>query len=307
MIHKRVLVTGGAGLIGRHLVPLLVSKGYQVTVLDQYKYDYPSVKFVQADFSNDSIIVPLLKQSDVVIHLAAMIGVDNCRLNPKKVIEINNTNTKQFFDHCVANGVKKIIFSSSSEVYGDSKDVPFKEDGKLSPYSIYGKNKILIEKYLFNLQKKSEIKVGIVRFFNVYGPGQKETFVVPIFINNCLTNKPLIVHGDGEQIRCFTYVGDAAQGLLMLSEYNKTPFEIVNIGRSFEYTMLDLANAVIKANPSSTSTIRLVPYGQSGVRSASMEVARRVPYTNKAKKLLNFVATTSLEEGIVKTMEYYKT
>lgn len=305
MIYKKVLVTGGAGLVGRHLVPLLVKKGYQVTVLDQFKYVYPKVKFVQADFSNSSIVTPLLKQCDLVIHLAAMIGVDNCRLNPEKVVEINNKNTKKFFQDCLNCGVKKILFSSSSEVYGNSQEVPFREDGNLSPYSVYGKNKMLIEKYLYDIQQKSNLKVGIVRLFNVYGPGQKETFVVPIFINNCLCDKPIIVHGNGKQIRCFTYVVDAVIGIEKLCEYDKSPFEIINIGRSHEYTMMDLAIAVKKAIPYSKSKIILMPYGQEGIRSSAMEVMRRVPSTEKAKRLLDFEASTSLENGIMETIQHY--
>jgi len=304
MEHRRVFVTGGAGLVGRHLVPLLVAKGYQVTVLDQFPCKLDSVKFIQGDFSDTSLVTPILNASDIVVHLAAVIGVDNCRDNPERVIEINNTNTQKFFDACVSARVHKIVFSSSSEVYGDSKDVPFREDGELSPYSVYGKNKVLMEKYLQKLHQKSGVKVGIVRLFNVYGPGQRATFVVPIFIKNCLTNKSLTIHGDGKQVRCFTYVEDAAHGILAICEYAKTGFEIVNIGRNYEYTMMDLAKTVMHALPMSKSKVVFIPYGENGVRSSSMEVMRRVPFTQKAKKLLHFEATTSLEEGINKTIKH---
>lgn len=302
--NKRVLVTGAAGLLGKQLVLILVSHGYQVTALDVRTVIFVSARSIQADFSDEKVILPLLKNTDLVFHLAAEIGVDNCRLNPEKVIKVNFDDTKVFFENCINSGVKRIVFSSSSEVYGDSDDVPFKEDGKLSPYSIYGKNKVLIENYLKELQANSNVSVGIVRFFNVYGPGQKDDFVVPIFINNCFANLSITVHGDGQQTRCFTYVADAAMGLFKMGLYESTKYEIVNIGRNVEYTMMDLAKSVKKAIPNSTSEIILQPYGLGGVRSSNMEVKRRVPSINKAKTLLGFEAITPLEDGIRETVSH---
>lgn len=306
MKHTKVLVTGGAGLIGRNVVPILLERGCEVVVLDHFSYPSEAVSSIQADFFDTAVVVPLLKKCDLVIHLAAMLGVDNCRLNPEKVVEINYHKTKDFFDLCVECGVSRIVFSSSSEVYGDSLKTPFKEDGELLPYSEYGKNKVLMEKYLSTLQQKSAVTIGIVRFFNVYGPGQQPTFVVPLFINKCIKNEPITVHGSGEQIRCFTYVGDAALGLVKMCEYDASPYEIINIGRSYEYTMMDLARTVKNAIPESKSEIVMIPYGSNGVRSSDMEVMRRIPSVEKARRLLGFEATTSLENGIALTLQNIK-
>lgn len=302
--NNKVLVTGAAGLLGKHLVPILISHGYQVTALDLQKVSFTSARSIQADFSDDEVIIPLLKNTDLVFHLAAEIGVDNCRFNPDKVIKVNFSDTKTFFNHCVEYGVKRIVFTSSSEVYGDSDEVPFIEDGKLSPYSIYGKNKVLMENYLKELQAKSDISVGVVRFFNVYGPGQKDNFVVPIFINNCLLNLPITIHGDGQQTRCFTYVTDAAMGVFKMGLYETNKYEIVNIGRNVEYTMMDLAKTIKEAIPNSISKISLLPYGLDGIRSSNMEVRRRVPSVEKAKKLLGFEAKMPLGYGIKETVSY---
>lgn len=304
--YKNILVTGASGLIGRGLISLLVKKGYNVTAIDIYKRDIENVKFIQGDFANINLMKIALKDIDVVIHLAAMLGVDQCRLHPKEVIKVNYKDTKSLIDLCIKNKVKKFIFTSSSEVYGDSKIIPYKEEAKLTPVSVYGKSKVLVEKYLSKVQKKSKIKIGIARLFNIYGFNQRPVFVVPILINLAFQNKPLKIFGDGEQIRSFTYIDDGVLGIFKLMLYENKRFEIINIGRNIEYSIKKVAEIILKNLPKSKSRIKLIPYGSKGVRQKSLEIKRRVPSVEKAYKLLDFEAKTSLEEGLRKIIKKWK-
>ncbi len=296
--YKNVLITGGAGFLATHLTSSLVKDGYNVTIIDIRKSNIKNVKFIQSDFSNTSVIRPYLETTYAVFHLAAMVGVDRCRLNPEEVIKTNYEDTKKFIKLCESVNVKKFIFTSSSEVYGNSPNAPFKETDKPKPVSVYAKTKVLIEKYLENVANRNNMRVGIVRLFNVYGPHQRKNFVVPIFVDMALLNKSLPLIGSGNQIRCFTYIKDAVEGIMRLFEYNETNYEIVNIGRKHESTMKDLALLILKLIPLSKSKLEYKQYGKDGIREYRLEVKRRVPSVEKARVLLGFEAKISLEEGI---------
>jgi UDP-glucose 4-epimerase len=244
-----ILITGGSGFVGTHLIKYLKKRGYKnLTVVDVVPPKVGGVNFVKSNFYNLKAISKILKKTDCVFHLAAMVGVDRCRLDPKKVHKINNIEAKKFIDLCVKNGVKRFIFSSSSEVYGNSKNVPYKEGATLHPISEYAKSKVAVEKYLKRVQQKSNMTIGIVRFFNVYGPGQRKDFVMSIFVDRTLRNKPLTILGDGKQTRCFTFVGDAIKGLFKLLKY-KSKYEIFNIGSTYETSINDLTKIILKHLP----------------------------------------------------------
>lgn len=296
--YKNILVTGGSGFLATHLMPELVKGGYRVTTIDIYKSNVKNVRFIEADFNNTSVMRPLLEETDVIFHLAAMVGVDECRLNPEQVMKTNYEDSKNFIDLCVKTNVKKFMFTSSSEVYGNSPNIPYGEDDKLEPISIYAKTKVLIEEYLKNISDKNSMKIGIVRLFNVYGPYQKKRFIVPIFVDLALHSKNLTLFGSGKQIRCFTYVKDVVKGIIKLLEYDKSNYEIVNIGRRYETTIRKLALLILKCIPSSKSSLKHKQYGKDGIREANLEIMRRVPSIEKAKNLLGFEARTTLEEGI---------
>ncbi|PIR80236.1 MAG: NAD-dependent dehydratase [Candidatus Levybacteria bacterium CG10_big_fil_rev_8_21_14_0_10_35_13] len=294
---KKVLVTGGAGLLGKSIIPLLLKKHYSVVALDINESKIPKVKFIKGNFNDKEMINKLLKDMDVVIHLAAMLGVDECRLSPEKVMKVNYQDTKTLIESCISNNVKKFIFTSSSEVYGNSLSIPYREDNLTTPVSTYGKSKVMVEEYLKEVANNSKMKVGIVRLFNVYGYYQRKSFVVPMFIEAALKDKPLIIFGDGTQTRSFTYVTDAARGIIKFLDYDGR-YEIVNIGRNKEYTVNDLARVIFKNLPNSKSIIKYVKYGSKNVRDISLEIKRRVPSVEKAKNLFNFSAKTSLEDGV---------
>jgi UDP-glucose 4-epimerase len=304
MKYKNILVTGGGGFIGSHITKELVKRGCKVIAVDQYLVNLPSVTFIKSSFT-DKKLDPFLKNIDVVIHLAAIVGVDICHDNPRLVMETNYTDAKEFIDKCNNFGVKRFIFSSSSEVYGNSKKVPYKEIQIPSPVSLYGRTKILTEEYLRKIAKKEKMSVGIVRLFNVYGPGQNKNFVIPKFIKAAINNKPIQIFGDGKQIRCFTFISDAVEGIMRLVEYNESLYETINIGNSKETTINNLAEIVLNQVHDSNSKIAHLPYGKNGVRDFSIEILKRVPSITKAEKLLGWRALVSLEKGIARTIDSY--
>lgn len=302
---NKILITGGSGFLGNHLSGLLVKNGYDVTVLDKMPSSVAGVKYVKGDFNDQELIKRLLIGIDGVFHLAAVVGVDYCNDNPDQVDKVNVNDTSVFLKLCTKLGVKRVIFTSSSEIYGNSNDIPYREESLVHPFSAYGKGKLLIENYIKTISL-SQTTFGVVRPFNVYGPGQRPSFVVPIFIKAALNNLPIDVFGDGNQTRCFTYVEDVANGILKLYAYNKTPYEIVNIGNNREFSMNELASLILSLIPSSTSEITHKKYGIDGVREETLEIVRRVPSIEKAKTLLGFEAKTTLELGLDKTIEYYR-
>ena len=299
MIYNKILITGGSGFLGRHVCQLLKSRGYFVTVVDKVPLREKEVQFYSTEFSNQATMVPLLKQSDAVIHLAAMVGVDNCRLHPKEVMKINYTDSIKLIDTSIDCKVKKFVFSSSSEVYGNSREVPFREDSELKPNSLYGKTKIMVEEYLKVVNRNNpEFHVGIVRLFNIYGPGQRGDFVIPKLIKLAQENRPITIYGDGKQTRCFTFVKDASEGLVKLLEYEDTSFETVNIGSIAQYTISDLAGKILELLSRSKSEIVYQPYGKKGVREEFLEIQKRIPATGKSNRILGFEAKTRLDEGL---------
>ena len=234
MGNKNILVTGGAGFIGDHLVSSLLANRYNVTVVDHHKPRNTNLTYHQIDFADTKALMPILEKHDAVFHLAAMVGVDRCRLHPDEVMKINYQETKHFIDLCTNTNIKHFFFTSSSEVYGYSKNIPYREDAELQPLSVYGLTKALTEQYLKSIHREKGLKVSIVRLFNVYGPRQEPNFVIPIFIGRALRGEKITIIGDGTQTRCFTYVKDATEGMLRLFETNKSGYEIVNIGNKKE-------------------------------------------------------------------------
>ncbi len=301
---KQVVITGGSGFIGTHLTKKLLEIGkYEIVIIDLIPPKVDGVRFVQAEIADLEKIKSYLSGSDVVIHLAAMVGVDNCRNNPEKVRQVNYEDTKNLIDFCAINNVKRFIFSSSSEIYGNSTEIPYREDGIPQPISVYAQCKLQIENYLKT--KTKPMGVGIVRFFNVYGPGQKDSFVVSIFLKAAINNEPINIFGAGNQTRCFTYVGDAVEGVANLVEYDKTPYEIVNIGNPNEVSIKEVAQLVLKNVPQSKSIINYKTYGDGEVRDISLEIDRRVPSAEKARDLLGFQAKTDLDNGISLILQTY--
>jgi len=294
-----ILITGSAGFIGRHLVKYLQQQGgHTLTLIDVKEESEESEKVirVQASFGDPELLDRILPGQDVVFHLAAVLGVEHALENNDQLRKINLTDTKLLIDKAEEHGIKKIVFSSSSEVYGNSTEIPFQEHGTLSPISEYGKYKIEIEKYLEEKTLTGALQVTVVRFFNIYGSNQRQDFVVNKFIEAVKNNEDLCINWDGNQTRCFTYVEDAIRGLFATMTYSKKKFDIFNIGNPREIPVLTLAKMVLEAHPLSTSNIIIL--NRNNVKR--YDITRRVPSLLRSEQELGYVPIVHLEEGIKK-------
>jgi len=288
----KILITGGSGFIGSNLIPLL-SKNHQVSVLDvnSPKLD---IQFIKADIQNLEVVKDAIKDCDLVIHLAALVGVESTENFPIKTLEFNINGTKNILEACRHSKVKKIIFSSSSEIYGQPLSVPIKESDPLIPITIYGISKLTAEEYVKSYSKMYGIDYTILRFFNAYGPNQSQNFVIPRFVNLALQNKSINIHNDGTQIRAFCHVEDIVKGIYLVLEQGNN--EIFNIGNDSEPICIrDLSQKIVLMTNSQSEQI-FVPFEKSN-RNRN-EILTRIPVIDKAKDMLNYHPKISLVEGI---------
>jgi UDP-glucose 4-epimerase len=295
----KVFVTGGSGFIGIPLVRHLLEKGHEVKMLDLKK---PIIKHKNLEFVNKSIMDELtedIKGCDLVLHLAAILGVDNSDNKPLETMRINLEGSVNVFKSAIEADVNHMVYASSSEVYGEPRELPIREDSVKGPVSTYGVSKLAAEIYAKAHNHEFDADIKIVRFFNVYGYGQSDNFVVPIFLNNALANKPISVFGNGNQTRCFTYVEDAVEGILKVVEKGKTG-EAYNIGNNQPTTMLELAK-LIKEITGSSSEIIKAGFGKD-TRLKEREIEYRIPDISKIESL-GWKPTTMVKEGIKKILE----
>ncbi len=296
------VVTGGCGFIGQVLVQKLLEQGKKVKVVDITK---PSITHPNLTFSKKSVLEDInndLKGCEVLFHFAAVLGVVNSDNNPLKTLEVNLIGSRNVFKAAVDCGVKTIIYSSSSEVYGEPRELPIKETTTKGPVSTYGVSKLAAEMYALAYFKEHNIDFRIVRFFNVYGPGQQPQFVMSIFIKNVLDGKSPTIFGDGSQTRCFTYVDDAIDGVLTVVGEGK-PGEAYNIGNDKQTTILELAHLVIKASGKKLAPI-LTPFGE-GTRLKEREINYRQPNISKMRSL-GWQPKILVDEGIKRTYDWAK-
>lgn len=295
----KIFITGGSGFIGLPLVKRLLEQGNEIKVLDLIK---PDIEHKNLIFINKSIMEELsedINGSDIVYHFAAILGVDNSDNKPLKTMKINLEGSVNVFKSAVDAHVKRVMYVSSSEVYGEPRELPIKEDSVKGPVSTYGVSKLAAEIYANAYTHEFGIDIRIVRFFNVYGPRQSGNFVIPIFLKNALENKDLKVFGEGSQTRCFTYVDDAIQGILKVVENGK-PGEVYNIGNDKPTTLIELAQIVKELTNSNSKTIK-VGFGKE-TRLKEREIEYRIPDISKMKGI-GWEPKTEVKEGIKKILE----
>jgi UDP-glucose 4-epimerase len=317
----RVLITGGAGFIGSHLTDGLLREGAAVTVLDNLSAGHRSnlehnltsarFRFVEGDVLDAEVLEPLLQEHDLVCHLAAIVGVPRVLADPLQAIVQNVGGTETVLALAHRHG-RRVLFASSSEVYGKGAQVPFAEDDdrllgstRVARWS-YATAKALDE-HLCLAYHAQGLPVSIVRYFNAYGPrldARGYASVVATFIGQALANRPLTIHHDGLQSRCFTYVQDTVRGTILAATRPEALGEVFNIGSEQETSVLDLAQLILQLTGSAAETV-FVPYSEA-FGAAFEAVPRRVPDTSKAARLLGFRATVPLEQGLRETIAWFR-
>ncbi len=316
-----VLITGGAGYIGSHLADRLLADGHSVVALDDlstgrmeniaHHLGNPRFVWVQGDVRDAALVARLVGQCDVVFHLAAVVGVAHVIHDPLRCVQVNIGGTEAVLAAAFAHR-RRVVFASSSEVYGKNDRVPFREEddrilgATWIPRWAYAVSKALDEHLCFAYADRG-LEVSIVRYFNSYGPrmdGRGYGSVVARFISQALKGEPLTVYGDGQQTRCFTYVSDTVEGTLRAGTRTEALGQAFNIGSDREITIRSLAEMIL-ALTGSPSRIVLVPYEQAyGGRFE--EAPRRRPAVDKARRMLGFEATVSLEEGLRQTIRWFE-
>lgn len=298
----KIAVTGGSGFIGLPLVEALLQQGHHVKILDLKQ---PAIEHKHLEFSKKSIMDDLkdsLKDCDMVYHLAAVLGVEHTDKRPLETIRINLEGSVNVFKCAAEAGIKDMVYASSSEVYGNPRELPIREESVKGPVSTYGVSKLASEIYAQAYNHEFGTNIKIVRFFNVYGPRQSDNFVVSIFLKNALHNSPIRVFGDGSQTRCFTYVQDAVDGVLKVVEKGKNG-EVYNVGNNHPTTILQLAETIKEVAGSKSEIVR-VGYGKDS-RLREREIDYRIPDISKINAI-GWEPKTRIAEGIKKILEWKK-
>jgi UDP-glucuronate 4-epimerase len=315
MNKGRFLVTGGAGFIGSHLVDrLLAQNAARVVVVDNFDefYDpqikranisshigHRSYRLVEADIRNYKSLKELFSDEvfDAIIHLAAKAGVRPSVADPLGYNDVNVTGTMNLLDLAQRNGINKFVFASSSSVYGPTAVTPFKEDAPMSPISPYAATKSAGELISHTYSHLYDMQVVCLRFFTVYGARQRPDLAIHKFARLIASNSPIPVYGDGTAERDFTYIDDIMQGVLASIEYDKSSFEIINLGESSTITVTRLIELLEDALGRKANIDRQPP--QPG------DMPRTHADISKAQELLGYKPTTPIETGIRKFAEWF--
>ena len=314
----KVLITGGAGFLGSHLTDAFLDRGDEVYILDtgrtakvRHRIGHPGLHFVHASIFDADVLEGLMARVDLVYHLAAVVGVEHYVGDPYEVLNVNVNGTQNVLRLALKHG-RRVVFASTSEVYGRNPNVPWSEDDDriLGSTRIdrwcYSTSKAIGEHFCFAFAKMG-LPITVLRYFNVYGPRLDAIDVgrvITIFLGQVLRNKPVTVVGNGTQTRCFTYVSDAVAATVAAGLREATVGGVFNIGNDQEVSIRTLAERMI-AISGSTSQIRYVPQGE--VYGSSYEdIPRRVPDIRRMHEILGVTPKVSLDEGLRWTIESFR-
>ena len=316
----RVLITGGAGFIGSHLSDAYLERGDEVFVLDDlstgtienisHLKDHPRFHYTIESVHNQPVAAELVDQCDVIFHLAAAVGVRLIVESPVRTIETNVRGTEVVL--ALANKKKKkVLIASTSEVYGLSTEVPFREDGNLvmgattKGVGVTRAQKRSTSFWRSPTGARKKLPTVVVRLFNTVGPRQTGQYgmVIPTFVKQALSGRPITVYGDGRQSRCFCYVGNVVGALMKVMDHPDAVGQVFNIGSNEEITILDLAKRV-KELTHSASEIVLVPYDEA-YEEGFEDMPRRVPDISKVNRLVGFHPDKSLDGILESVIEFH--
>jgi UDP-glucuronate 4-epimerase len=316
-VNKSILITGGAGFIGSHLVDsLLAEGGWQVTVLDNFNSFYspeikraniaahlenPQFSLYENDFCDAETLQKIFAENNfgAIVHLGAWAGVRPSLLNPKLYAQVNINGTLNLLDAAREFGVKQFVFGSSSSVYGINSKIPFAEDANVSkPISPYAATKAAGELLCHTFSHLYDIRTVCLRFFTVYGARQRPDLAIHKFAKLISQDKPIPVFGDGTTRRDYTYVNDIIQGVRAAIDYDQSKHEIINLGESQTIELRELIELLEKS------------LGKKAIIERHAMQPGDVPLTfadiSKARGLLNYNPTTKIEQGIPKFVEWFK-
>lgn len=315
------LITGGAGFIASHLAEALLAQGHAVTAIDNlstgryanitHVAGNPKFRFVGETITNEVVMDRLMEGCDVVFHLAAVVGVDLVVKDPVRTVETNLHGSETVL-RLARRHHKKVLIASTSEVYGKSEAIPFREnaDRVMGPTTksrwIYAESKAIDELLALAYHKQFELPVVICRLFNTVGLRQTGAYgmVIPRFVEQALAGKPIRVFGDGTQSRCFCNVKDVVRALMAVMLEPKAVGEIYNVGSQEEISIYDLARRVV-ARAQSTSVVTLVPYDEA-YEAGFEDMQRRVPSTEKIKAAIGWEPTITLDQTLDEVIAYIR-
>jgi UDP-glucose 4-epimerase len=318
----RFLITGGAGFIGSHLAERLIEGGDSVVLLDNLSTgSVENIRQLKSssrmsyhldNIENRQLVAELVDDADVIVHLAAAVGVKLIVESPVRTIETNVNGTQQILE-AACKKRKLVLTASTSEVYGKNTNVPFREDADLvlGPTTkgrwSYAASKALDEFLALSYWKEKKLPVIIVRLFNTVGPRQTGRYgmVLPNFVKSALANRPIQVYGSGQQSRCFCDVRDTVEALVRLMGNDRAIGEVVNVGNTEEISIEGLAHRV-RERTASSSAVEFVPYDRA-YEPGFEDMMRRVPSIEKLQALTGFRPQTSLNEIIDRVATYFQT
>ena len=317
----RYLITGGAGFIGSHLAERLLEKGEQVVLLDNLSTgSMENIRHLKGSdrleyhldgIENRQVLAELVDDADVIVHLAAAVGVKLIVESPVRTIETNVNGTQMILE-AASKKKKLVLIASTSEVYGKNTNVPFHEDADLVLGATtkgrwsYAASKALDEFLALSYWKEKKQPVIVVRFFNTVGPRQTGRYgmVLPNFVKRALDGEPIEVYGNGQQSRCFCDVRDTVEALLRLMPLERAVGEVINIGNTEEVTIENLAK-IVKHRTGSDSPIKFVPYDKA-YEPGFEDMMRRVPSIEKLHAMTGFRPQTSLADIIDRVSAYFR-
>ncbi len=316
----RVLITGGAGFLGSHLTDGFIERGDEVFVLDtgsiskvRHLLDHPRFHYVHDSVFNLELLDGLTAKVDLIYHLAAVVGVEHYVADPYETLNVNVNGTQNILKAAYKYN-KRLVFSSTSEVYGRNPKVPWKEDDDrvLGATTVdrwcYSTSKAVGEHFCFAYHKLG-LPVTVVRYFNIYGPRLDKLDVgrlLTIFMGQLLRGADLTVVGDGQQTRSFTYVSDAIAATMQAGLKPEADGQAINIGSDVETSVVEFAQLMLELFGSTRSKIRFVK--QEEIYGKSYEdIPRRVPDNTRMRTLLGCTPKVSLREGLARTIEWFRT
>ena len=296
----KILITGGAGFIGSNLAKRLVNDGHSIVVLDSLlrgnkldKIIYSKVEFIKGDTRDLDVVISASKNCDLIFHFAAVLGVDIVADNPVETMDVEVIGTRNVVEAAFINNVKKIMYASTSGIYGHSAiESALTEEVLVDPRTSYAMAKRYNEIYLASHHQEKGLNVTSLRFFNVYGGNQDTRMVVPLFFEQAMENSSITVFGSGNQTRDFTYIDDTVEACIRLMDVQGC--HIVNIANEAEWTITELSKQIKEITQSKSEII----YLEAPKKRYDYEVERRVGSSEKLLSLTNYKPTTSLPEGL---------